>query len=191
MPRKRKPRKNAAERRQEDIQRRIEKSEKNRSGKAAGRSPDVHDGQSAPQADAAPDKTPQAAPKKQDRRHREIREKRRTPIQTLAIRGDGERRSVAFPHGMTAGALLKAIRDGAYMSAGTVYIAAGHEMTAESDADMAYTFHGGLFVRQDRPDKKDRSARFLADVIDTPVVSAIVEGDASDMSWFVSLRTNT
>lgn len=191
MPRKKKPKKKAAERRQEDIQRRIEKSEKNRSGKAAGRSPDAHDGQSAPQADAAPDKTPQAAPKKQDRRRHEIRETRRTPIRTLAIRGDGERRSVTFPPGMTAGALLKVIRDGAHMSAGTVYIAAGHEITAESDADMAYTFHGGLFVRQDRPGKKDRSARFLADVIDMPVSSAIVEGDASDMSWFVSLRTDT
>ena len=52
MPRKRKPRKKAAERRQEDIQRRIEKSEKNRSGKAAGRSPDAHAGQSVSQADA-------------------------------------------------------------------------------------------------------------------------------------------
>lgn len=191
MPRKRKPRKKAAERRQEDIQRRIEKSEKNRSDKAAGRSPNAHAEQSASQDDAALDKTPQAAPKKQDRRHREIRETRRTPIRTLAIRGDGERRSVAFPHGMTAGALLKAIRDGAYMSAGTVYIAAGHEITTKSDADMAYAFHGGLFVRQDRPNKKDQSARFLTDVIDTPVVSAIVEGDASDMSWFVSLRTDT
>lgn len=191
MPRKRKPRKKAAERRQEDIQRRIEKSEKNRSGKAAGRSQDAHAGPSASQADAALDKTPQAAPKKQDRRHREIRETRRTPIRTLAIRGDGDRRSVTFPPRMTAGALLKAIRDGAYMSAGTVYIAAGHEITAESDADMAYTFHGGLFVRRDRPNKKDQSARFLADVIDTPVGSAIVEGDASDMSWFVSLRTDT
>lgn len=183
MPRKKKPKKKAAERRQEDIQRRIEKSEKKRSATAG-----MPEAQSpAPE----PDKAPENKQKRHDRRRMDSREPRRAPIRTLVMRDNGDHTDVTFPSRMTAGALLKAIRDGAYMASGIVYIAAGHDLDSKDDADMAYAFHGGLFIRQDMPDKKDRSARFLADVIDTPVKSIYVTGDMSNMSWFVSLRPDT
>lgn len=181
MPRKRKAKKKAAERRQEDIQRRIEKAGKKQSEAAMP---------AEQTTEPAPDKAPATTKKKQERR-RETREPRRAPIRTLVMRGDGDHTDVTFPPRMTAGALLKAIRDGAYMAAGIVYIAAGHDLDSKDDADMAYAFHGGLFIRQDMPDKKDRSAHFLADVIDTPVKSIYVTGDMSNMSWFVSLRPDT
>lgn len=183
MPRKRKPKKKASERKQEDIQRRIEKSEKKRSAAAC-----MPEAQSpAPE----PDKAPENKQRRPDRRRLESREPKRAPIRTLVMRDEGDRTDVTFPSRMTTGALLKAIRDGAYMASGIVYIAADHDIESKDDADMAYAFHGGLFIRQDMPDKKDRSARFLSDVIDTPVRSIYVTGSMSDMSWFVSLRADT
>lgn len=181
MPRKRKAKKKASERKQEDIQRRIEKACKKQSAAVIP----------AEQAtESVPDKTPAATKKKPERR-REAREPKRAPIRTLVMRDEGDRTDITFPSRMTAGALLKTIRDGAYMASGTVYIAAGHDLDSKDDADMAYAFHGGLFIRQDMPGKKDRSARFLADVIDTPVKSIYVTGGMSDMSWFVTLRADT
>lgn len=183
MPRKRKTKKKASERKQEDIQRRIEKSEKKRS--AAACMPEAQ----SPATE--PDRAPENKQKRPGRRRLESREPKRAPIRTLVMKDKGDRTDVTFPSRMTAGTLLKAIRDGAYMAAGTVYIAAGHSLDSKDDADMAYAFHGGLFIRQDMPDKKDRSARFLSDVIDTPVRSIYVTGGTSDMSWFVTLWADT
>lgn len=206
MPKKRKAKQTAEERRQEEIRRRIQKAEEKKQApkQAAVPKPKTEKTQTRAQAPQAIEKAPErpaienrtgARNGRRRKSHVPSCHERPVPMKLLQLHDAGDAGAecrnydVVFPARMDLGGLLKAIRDGNYMSAGTVYISAGLAQAGPCNADMSYELKGGVYTRTDMPDKKARkSTSWLTDLIDRPVAAVRAAGGWGSMAWFVDLR---